>query len=573
MDKTRILRQLADDLSGQRNRIETAFVSVGGRLTEGAMLLNRLIALFDALSDALQGADVDEATAHLEAVAHRASLLSERFGQERDDLRRLSEAVSAASLPISDLHRAVRMMSIVSINARVTAAGVAQDSDDFGVFTTDVAAISESATRTLKEFVQDYRQLVTEVAAAVSQRRRFEMAHAHTLSDLAARLTATLRALQSQRIEAVEGSAETSRLSRQIVGQIGSAVMALQVGDATRQRLEHVETGLDHLAAILSGQPAFDIHLPAQDHADALTAIATLEHHQLAATARDFKVGMTEARRAMSALAADAETIMSRGRGQYGSERGEASAIAALSDQLRAAVSVLRSFEAERAKIEAVAATVQQTVAVLLRHVDAVQDIESDMRMVSLNAALRCAQFGPRGASLNVIAGQLRELTGETVAAAGSAVEWLERSSRLAQSFGATASHDGISESRQLEEGASLALALLSALDQRLATALSSLDADGAEVIGLLHKAAHGLDSLSTFSETVGTSGLQLEDMASGDLPGDPSEDLAAILSGLRGLCTMGAERSVHDRVLGLPDRPEVASQHCPEMSSGFMLL
>ncbi|MFN3274303.1 MAG: hypothetical protein ACK41U_06485 [Paracoccus sp. (in: a-proteobacteria)] len=573
MDKTHILRQLADDLSGQRNRIETAFVSVGGRLTEGATLLNRLIALFDALAGALQGAEVDEATTHLEAVAHRASLLSERFGQERDDLRRLSEAVSAASLPISDLQRAVKMMSIVSINARVTAAGIAQDSDDFGVFTTDVAAISESATRTLKEFVQDYRQLVTEVAAAVSQRSRFEMAHAHTLSDLAARLTATLRALERQRIQAVEGSAETSRLSRQIVGQIGNAVMALQVGDATRQRLEHVETGLEHLAAILSGQPAFDIHLAAQDHADALTAIATLERHQLAATASDFEVEMSEARRAMSALAADAETIMSRGRGQYGSERGEASAVASLSDQLRAAVAMLRTFEAERAKIEAVAATVQQTVAVLLRHVDAVQDIESDMRMVSLNAALRCAQFGPRGASLNVIAGQLRELTGETVTAAGSAVEWLERSSRLAQSFGATSSHDGISESRQLEEGASLALALLSGLDQRLAAALSSLDADGAEVIGLLRMAAHGLDSLNSFSEAVGSSGLRLADMASDDLPDHPSEDLAAILSGLRRQCTMGAERSVHDRLFGLPVAPEVASQHRAEMSSGFMLL
>lgn len=571
-DITHSLRRLACELTGQRSRIEAAFVAMGGRLTEGATLLNRLIALFDALPGALQGAEVDEATAHLEAVARHASLLSERFGQERIDLQKLSEAVKAAGLPISDLHRAVRIMSIVSINARVTAAGIAQDSDDFDVFTTDVAAISASATSTLKEFMQDYRQLVAEVAVAVSQRSRFEMAHAHTLTDLAARLTLTLQALQQQRAAAVEGSAETSRLSRQIIGQIGSAVMALQVGDATRQRLEHVETGLGHLAAILTGNPVFDIHLAPDEHADALTAIVTLERQQLAATVDDFRAEMTDAGQALTSLATDAETIMARSRGQYGSENGESSAVTTLGDHLRAAVSMLRDFEAERAKIEAVAASVQGTVDVLLRHVDAVQDIESNMRMVSLNAALRCAQFGPRGAALNVIAGQLRELTGETVTAARSAVEWLNRSACLARAFGATTSHDGTGQSRQLEKGASQALALLSGLDQRLAAALSSLDADGAQVIGLLQKAAQGLDSLSMFSSVADDVGRQLTAMAAGDLP-EQSAELATVIAGLRGLCTMGAERAVHDQLFGAPDNAESTAWAGADMSSGFMML
>lgn len=566
------VNQLAADLAGHREKIETAFVSVGGCLTEGAALLNKLIKLFDALPGALRGAEVEEATGHLEAVASRAAALSDAFGQERAGLERLFEVVRAANLPISDLHRTIKMMGIVSINARVTAASIAEDTDDFDVFTTDIATLSESATRTLKEFSQVYRQLVIEVDAAVSQRNRFEGAHAHTLSDLAGRLAATLRALESQRASAVEGSAETSRLSRQIVGQIGNAVMALQVGDATRQRLEHIETGFHHLAEILSGEPVFDIAFTSEDRTHALAAIATLEQAQLAETARDFGGEVDDAERSLAALAADAETIMTRSRGQYGSDAGKSSAISSLSDQLRAAVALLGNFEAERAKLEAVAATVQQTVGILLGHVEAVQDIEANMRLVSLNAAVRCAQLGPRGASLTVIATQLRELTSETVVAAESAVDWLSQSAALADAFGATTATDGAGEGRGLEQGATLALELLSGLDQKLATALSSLDTDGTRVIALLQKAANGLDGLGALSEAMDDIRMQIADLAPDEIASEQSAQLTGLIAGLRRLYTMEAERAVHDTLFG----PPVASAAAPasdDMFDDFMVL
>src|SRR5690606_39903034 len=128
----------------------------------------------------------------------------------------------------------------------------------------------------------------------------------------------------------------------------------------------------------------------------------------------------------LSALAIDAGTIMARARDFGGDERSKSSAIASLSAQLRTAVTILADFETERAKLETVATAVQATVKQLLGHVEAVQEIEANMRLVSLNAAVRCAQLGPRGASLTVIASQLRELTSETVVAAEAAMARLD---------------------------------------------------------------------------------------------------------------------------------------------------
>ncbi|WEJ33094.1 hypothetical protein [Devosia sp. SD17-2] len=536
------IHALANALTQPRQKIETAFVSVGGRLTEGASMLNKLIRLFESLPNALEGAEVDEATAQLRAVADKARALSESFAQEKADLARLVEVVAGAKSPIGDLRRAVKMMGIVSINARVTAAGIVGDSDDFEVFTTDIATLSSTASQTILEFSQVYRQLTAEVDKAASQRARFEQTHAHTLTALARSLEGTLEALGGQRQAAAAGSAETSRVSRQIVRRIGSAVMGLQVGDSTRQRLEHVEAALSGLGDILSGKAA----LSESERAEAVAAIAALEQAQLTGAAADFVDEVEGAEQALEALASDAGIIMERSRDLYGSDKGSSSAMAALNAQLRTASAILRDCENERAKLEAVATAVHDTVGVLLGHVAAVQDIEANMRLVSLNAAVRCAQLGPRGASLTVIATQLRELTSETVVAAEAAMTQLDQSSELAKAFGAAAAGDNAGQIGRLEQQANHALSLLTALDDRLAEALGSLNSDGPRVIQLLQAAASGLQGQAALAEVVQDIALQIAALSDSAPPVAPGAPLAEVLEGLRKAYTMEAERSIH---------------------------
>lgn len=549
------VRALAKDLTAPREQIENAFVAVGARLTEGASLLNTLSRLFEALPEALQGQAVADAMAHLGAVAERAEVLSGVVGQEKTDLARLVDVVAAANTPISDLRRAVKMMGIVSVNARVTAAGIVGDGEDFDVFTTDIATLSDSANRTIQEFAQVYRQLTAEVNRAAAQRARFESTHADTLSRLAQSLAQTIEALERQRAAALEGSAETGRVSRQIVGRIGSAVMSLQVGDATRQRIEHVETGLGALAEIAAGAMVSDDERPG-----AIAALMVLQQTQLTDIAAAFSQEVEQAEHDLKSLASDAGTIMARTRDFHGVEAGQASAIAGLSAQLRAALTILKDFEAERAKLEIVARAVQETVRILLGHVGAVQDIEANMRLVSLNAAVRCAQLGPRGASLTVIAMQLRELTSETVVAAEAAMSQLDQSSALAGAFGAAASGNGAGRISELEQQANLALDILSKLDQGIGLALTRLNSDGPRVIGLLEVAARGLSGQSALAEILDDAALAIAGLADAPLPVTLPPDLP-ILDTLRKSYTMEAERMIHDRLF-----PQAEAKSAPEL-------
>jgi len=568
------LRALLPGVAEPRERIETTFVAVGDRLTKGAAMLNRITRIFEALPLSLESPELHEASARLAAIGTESQAIAAVFATEQADLARLVSVVAAADHPISDLRRTVKMMGIVAINARVVAAGIVGDGDDFEVFTTDIAKLSESASRTIQQFATVYRQLTDEVRRAAEQRAHFEAAHADTLSGLAASMEQSLDTVTRQRQASVDGSAETGRVARQIGGRIASAVMALQVGDATRQRLEHVETALEIIADLIDGDSVAGTALTEDEHNAALAAIATLQAAQLSSAADAFTADVADAANALSDLAADARTIMTRSRDIYGQgQAGGKSSLSALSDQLRHAATVLRDCETERSKLEIVASAVQTTVQSLLAHVEAVQEIEANMRLVSLNAAVKCAQLGPRGTALNVIARQLRELTGETVEAAETAMSGLREAAGLAQSFGAAASGDAAGKVGQLEQEATAALGLFETVDQTLAEALGVLNLDGPKVVTLLGEAASSFGDQTAISEAMADMHIRIAEHGT-DRIETPSEALGAVLSLLRSKYTMDAERRIHEQLFGkdlnAPPAPAVAESASTDLDDLF---
>ncbi|MBJ6987744.1 MULTISPECIES: hypothetical protein [unclassified Devosia] len=547
------LRALVEDVRKPREAIEAAFVDAGDRLSEGASLLNTLTRLFEAMPSALQGEEVGAAVQHLDAVSGRALTLSERFDFEKTDLDSLVGVVTAASSPIDALRRTIKMMGIVSINARVTAAGIVGNDDDFEVFTADIKTLSDTAGKTIQEFAQVYRQLADEVSRASLQRSAFESTHSNTLSTLAQNLSTAITGLNQHQFLAAESSIETGRVGRQITGRIGSTVMALQVGDATRQRLEHVEALLSALSTLaengsFEGEAIAPEHLPL-----CLAALAALQDELFGDCIDTFADEVSAAQNALRELVSDASIIISLSKEFQGDGKGSGSAISTLNVQVGTAVTTVNDFEGERGKLEATSISVQELVRKLLEHVEAVQEIEASMHLVSLNTAVRCAQMGPRGAPLTIIAMQLRELTAETVTAAQAAMEQLTKATAFASKL-----HDAEAQSAdgpvgELERRAKAALAILLELDQRISVALKQLNSDAPRVIRLLEAAERGLEGQTRLVERLDAIKAEIEALRGEDTPEQLPDALKPIFAKLRKLYTMEAERQIHDRLVGAP--------------------
>jgi hypothetical protein len=536
----------AGSLAVPRDAIDDAFVSAGNKLSECASILSRLTATFEALPAELESPELAAATDRLALVGRRARAIADTLATEQEDIARLVQVVASASHPIDELRRQVKMMSIVAINARVIAAGIVTDTDDFDVFTTDIAKLSDRAAATIAEFAHTYQQLASAVREAASARGSFETTHRATLSALAAELESGLAEVTAQRRRSIEISADTGRTSRDIEARVATAVMALQVGDSTRQRVEHVETALRELAA------ADPVIVP---------AIAELQRLQLISARESLSAEMASGEAALGDLARDATRALAQVRDTHGA--GGGSGLASLQGALQKAVVVLRGYEVEREKLDKVANAVAETVRVLLGHVEAVQDVEYEMRLVSLNAAVKCAQLGPRGRALDVISSQLRTLTGETVGSAHSAVERLNEAASVATAFTAATGDIAATRTAAMEQEAVSGLDLLAAIGVRMATAMRDLDRDGPVIARRITEAMHYFGEHDAISEALSDVEFTLTDLAGpGDVPAD-------YLGTLRKRYTMDMERRIHDRFAGAPPpaaEPEPAETNLDDL-------
>lgn len=549
---SQLARQLDDlvaMLRAPRQRIEGAFVDIGGRLGECTQILRQISTAFEALPLEFESQEMGEATRRLELVSERAVAMPSSFAAERSDIVRLMAMVSDVGGPIASLRRAVRVIGLVAVNARITAAGLPGRHDDLSVFTTDITRLSERAAKTVKQFAGVYEALVEALRTADSERTSFEGKHKDTLRLLGERLTTSLAAVGAQRREAANASVQIGQMSSQIANRVGTAVFALQIGDITRQRVEHVEEALSGLVDLIgSGEP--------DDDANAQVAtVCRLQSALMEQAVTEFEREVTQVVDALLELAADAGQVVQHAQKTFGGAgSGTASSLGDLGGELQQVCKVLRGSEEARADLDRAAASVADTVTDMLRHVEAVQEVEGDMRLVSLNTALACARLGDDGRALAVIAQELRALTQDTAVQAELAVNGLKEAAALARSLRTVWAGDPSSSAGSLEDEANLSIGLLRTIDTRLSDMLAGLVRDGGRATSLLEHAAAKVSSDEDIGGALRNGIAQLERTrvqalsAYCDATGQDALVVEKrVLSQVKGQYTMESERLLHE--------------------------
>jgi hypothetical protein len=356
-------------------------------------------------------------------------------------------------------------------------------------------------------------------------------------------------------------------------------VTALQIGDITRQRIEHVEEGLAFLL-----DPTEDLLSAADGNQAALVAgVCRLQSAQARQATEDFEQEAGRVVEIIHQLAADAADIVTRSR-RIHEETVKAShtALTGLTDEVRRACSLMRECEMARNQLDHATSAVTASLDDLLRCLKAVQTIKGGMHIVGINMALKCAWLGPEGNTLNVIAHELRELAGTTVIHANTAVVVLNEAAACAQSLTATTEAISLAEIDALEEEVRRAAALHKG-DRRLAEALDLLVRDGTRVATLLEQAAGRI----TIQRDIGGAmrqaiaridriRLEAEASHAATGSGDMRKAEERALAQLKGRYTMASERVLHDQHAGLAGKgvaapPSASAAAEPDLDDIFL--
>ena len=532
-------------LNGTIAAIEQIFLGIGERLVTGVGILGDMQSAFGAVTTAHASPELASAEASIRALVGECLDLVERSQHQRSLIQQLSRSLAAATPRIDELRQTVAMIAAIAINARVTAASMRNHGNSgLTVFTDDVLELSKRASSVVDELQQGEVRLRRLLADAASRSAVFERNMRAATANLKERIEADLSGALAERDRAGKVGSSATAASQEIAQEASTIVASMQIGDNTRQRLEHAAAAL----AVASEAPT------------AAPAILRLQLAQLADTRDSLVTETSYIRDAILALSRRIDRSFTALRSELGQGGGsDLPGTKRLAADIARAAAELSLSEAEHCHVEALARTIGGDVEMFGACSREMRTLEFEMRLVSLNTAITCSNLGQEGKALGVVSLQMRELVGEMVTRSEAVAGALSELGIIAAEL-AEARRNGEERSMaMLVAEAERSLDLLQTVDGRMQTVGTVLGEVGTRAAALASDAGAALERLDSLVGELDAVEAELTVDAPGEAEGAAAtlrDEHAALFAKLRAAYTMEVERQIHDTVLGAETAP-----------------
>jgi len=529
--------ELAGRLASARSVIEGKFLDLGMTLEKSVEVVGGLIASLDQLTGLFAAEAEGGAGDKLSAAAAELNGLAGSRAGHRERCHGLAATSRQLGVHIADMQQALRYLRVFAVNIKVTAGTVPGAYVEFEEFAQEIyAAIGEGRTQ-LDEFGRDLESLGALVGAALAHENDLDDRCAEVLPAVPLQLAADAVTLAEHHRRIAAVAAEVGAIARGLQGKVGMALCGLQIGDTARQRVEHVETGLEILARRRDA---------GQGNAAADTLVLAMLSAQLDDTAESFDREVEKIAHSLSGVAGDAHKLLqlrdaARGAGGRGDKTGD---LARLEASLGQAMSLVQEMGAAEAAAREVGRSAETTAVGLAQRISSIRTIKTSIHSMALNAHLKCCRLGDAGRPLSVVADELRQYADTLGDTAGRAETILVE---LGGGFdGEAGSTGGAAAVGELLETAA---APIREAERRVGAELAEMAAQGDAVIQVLTQATARLNFQGEVSGVLTAAADTLRPLDPGapdDLDTAAGEALAEVMTEIGRHYTMARERQVH---------------------------
>lgn len=543
--ETRRIRARLDNVT---TGIEQIFLGIGESLLASVGLLGEMREAFTAVTEAHASPELAEAEASIRGLLAECSHLLDGTRQESAIVVKLLRAITAAGPRVDELRQTVAMISAIAVNARVIAASMRnQGNSELTVFTDDVLDLARRASAVVERLIERQKRLRALLAEASSRSEAFERTFQDATGRLRERIEADLDAAVEDRRQAAKVSSSAESVSTRLSQDVSTIVAAMQIGDNTRQRLEHISAALAAGETEPEAEPLV-IALECAQMEDA--RVRLLDE---SGTMRDAILGLS---REIDHCFTDLQSELSKG------SRRDGPGTNRLGPDIAQAAEELSRSQAEHEHVISLAKTIGDDVAAFGACSGEMRTLEFEMRLVSLNTAVTCSKLGQDGKALGVVSLQMRELVGEMVTRSEAVSTALADLGTISAELGRARRMLGEHGIAGLTADAERSLDFLSKVEERMNSAGSVLSAVGSRIAGLTSDAGAALESLGDLGNDLVAVEAELADRIAAEGPDDlAAANHAALFAGLRAAYTMEAERQIHDSMIAdSPNAPERAS-------------
>ena len=526
------------------SRIEAVFARVGHELGRGHIIFKDLNRGLAALSGELSGTEIEGAATALQEISARLGELAESLPAESALIATIGTDTAEASSLIKPLFKHIQMITIIARSARIEAASLDGDREGFLAFTQEAYDLGKAVQGSIEGCARDQQRLAEAVSTASGRQKDFESRYRGRLVAESAELGSAYAGLRDQRGNSSQLADLAGASTLKIAEAVGSAIISLQAGDSTRQRLEHVCHGL---ALARGAEPSLVPQDVASD--DGARAISQLQAAQLRDAQREFGGDIGQIVHALSAILHDASGVVGHGRTLAGGKDG--GFLTRINQTLAQASSLITTCESAGRSVDEALGIVEETLAKFREAIAGLAEATVDITLIGMNAGLKASHLGSRGAAFVVIANELKATADQVSAGAGRLRPVLDKIERSAGALKELRAKGDSTQLARLEPQILTALREVEAGNQRLGKLMSRLVDEGAEFERLLNSAQGLMTTLHESSATLPAIAARIEQAAGIDeqRPQLTVQD-NALLDGLFARYTMERERDVHREVL-----------------------
>ena len=538
---------LATELESVASGLDQRFVDAGRSLERAYDTVGNLIGSLESVTNALDRDAADRAVATMQANADQLASLPARQKTRQHSLDILQQASGTVQTEIGRVDRTLDLLKICGQYLKVAAAGA----HGFAEFADAMVAELDVSEREIHEISKEVGQLASTVPCVVEVNRVLASECARLCPHVPDKLAADAIGLQQNQIEAARRAETIATIARDIRSKLSAAHGALQIGDITRQRLEHVAQACSLLGTAVdelnrAGDPA------------AASALEGQVMAMLAAQVADAAADLQKESRLLGgnfrAIATQVATMVAPHESS-GVERTSDGAFLQLLEQsvadVDAVTAQLRDADMRSTQLGSEASA---TVRRLGDRLTTIHRVTSGVRIMAWNSDLRSFRMGREGDGLARIATEIRCAVNTLEAVSASIASAFEQLSDAADAIGSPPDGDEATAGSLPE-----ALAVIRAGALLTRQGMSGLDRDAGAIHDIVAAMTSTLDCETAFAEPLACINAKLDALAMPLV--EASQSISAtgeqLFHAINALYTMARERQVHARFSPSQDQPE----------------
>ena len=532
---TASLAGIGTDLAMLAASLDARFVSAGTALANAYDIVERLVSSLEGVTNAMNRQAAMSAIETMRLTADRLTGLPLEQRRRQLGLDTIQTSSGELFQHLKQIRRTLSFLHVCGHNIKVAAAGA----DGFADFADHMFAKLEQAERQVDEFETEISQLGNSIGKMAAADRLLVHECSAVIPRVPQKLAADALALQQLQDSSAALAEQIAGLARDIRAKVAAALGALQIGDITRQRLEHISESIALLGAHVEeagDDPAIGRYL-----AGRVTALVAA---QAADTVADFLRESGTLSGSLRGIAPDAVRLaeMRKGGGSGGDIQQVLQRLEQDTSEIAHVTRQLCAAEADSARLGHATSRAADS---LIGRLKAVNRIQRDVEQMAWNTALQCRGLGADGRGLAVISQEIQSFSRRLAGIWDMVSQSFDRIDSAARTIGdAPPDTDGmlLHALEAIRNGSASMEESLSGVDQdalQIGAMLRDTTDDigcDAEIGPALTQAAEGLASLAHAVE------IESEE----DVAESAQQSLAALMEQIAARYTMAREREVH---------------------------